>query len=424
MTDKQLIILCNGVHVGRLVADRNTVTLEYADSWRMSEDAFPVSLSMPMTSAAYPHKIVDPYLWNLLPDNERVLARWAQRFQVSPRNAFALIGEVGEDVAGALQFVKPERVEIIAGGQRSAIDWLTEHEIGERLADLQRDDSAWSRLGDAGFFSLSGAQPKLALLHRSGKWGIPSGRTPTTHILKPPSVDFDGHAENEHFCLTLAGLLGFPVARSEVHNFDNHIAIIVERFDRLASGRQLVRVPMEDTCQALGVHPVNKYQNHGGPGVKDIAHLLRTESSNSHEDLRTFVDALAFNWLIGGTDAHAKNYSLLLGASGRVRLAPLYDIGSALGYRQLDSKKMKHAMKIGSHYELKDITGSDWRKLGALTGIDPNAIITRVEAIAQALPDALTTTQTRLKKQGVKHPIIGYMANSIAAHVKTCTMRL
>ena len=31
-----------------------------------------------------------------------------------------------------------------------------------------------------------------------------------------------------------------------------------------------------------------------------------------------------------GTDAHAKNYSLLISAGGEARLAPLYDLSSQL----------------------------------------------------------------------------------------------
>ena len=54
---------------------------------------------------------VEAFLWGLLPDNEHVLARWATKFQVSARNVFALISHVGEDCAGAVQFVTPERLE-------------------------------------------------------------------------------------------------------------------------------------------------------------------------------------------------------------------------------------------------------------------------------------------------------------------------
>jgi serine/threonine-protein kinase HipA len=422
--DKQLIILSNGVRVGTATAGRDTVTLTYDNDWLTADEAFPISLSMPLNRRNYGHNIVDPYLWNLLPDNERVLGKWAARFGVSSRNAFALIREVGEDVAGALQFVKPERVDTVLAKSGGTIDWISAGEVGERLADLHRDESAWSRSSDVGFFSLSGAQPKLALLYKDGKWGIPNGRMPTTHILKPPSDQFDGHAENEHFCMTLAGLLGLGVARSTVQNFDGQIAIVVERFDRIARGSGFGRVPMEDICQALGIHPRMKYQNHGGPGVRQIAMLLQQHSSQQDVDVRTFVDALAFNWLIGGTDAHSKNYSLLIGAGGRARLAPLYDIASALGYKSLDPKKMKHAMKIGSHYELKDITERDWRKVGTEIGMDGDSVIARVDAMAKALPDAVVTTQAALKKQGLTHPLVAYMSNRIIAHVKSCVMRI
>ena len=92
------------------------------------------------------------------------------------------------------------------------------------------------------------------------------------------------------------------------------------------------RIPHEDICQALGLHPTNKYGSDGGPGIRTITELWREQSSNPDEDVQSFVDAIVFNWLIAGTDAHAKNYALLLGGSGAVRLAPLYDLASILPY--------------------------------------------------------------------------------------------
>lgn len=47
------------------------------------------------------HARIEPWLWGLLPDNEAILARWGQRFQVSPRNPWGLLAHVGEDCAGA-----------------------------------------------------------------------------------------------------------------------------------------------------------------------------------------------------------------------------------------------------------------------------------------------------------------------------------
>jgi serine/threonine-protein kinase HipA len=83
---------------------------------------------------------------------------------------------------------------------------------------------------------LAGAQPKTALLFDGKRWGVPSGRTPTTHILKPPTGDFEGHAENEHFSLQLARSLGIIVPNSKVLHFGDEIAIVVERYDRVRDG--------------------------------------------------------------------------------------------------------------------------------------------------------------------------------------------
>ena len=146
---------------------------------------------------------------------------------------------------------------------------------------------------------------------------------PTTPILKPPTGHFDGHAENEHFCLGLGRTLGLPVANSEVTRFEDEIAIVIERYDRVHAGKVWHRVHQEDMCQALSIPPTQKYQSDGGPGVRDIVDLLRIFSSNPKEDIGTFLDAVYYNWRVAGTDAHAKNYALLLAAAGQVRFAPL-----------------------------------------------------------------------------------------------------
>nr|MBO2488266.1 hypothetical protein [Gammaproteobacteria bacterium]PZN76108.1 MAG: hypothetical protein DIU57_17670 [Pseudomonadota bacterium] len=72
------------------------------------------------------------------------------------------------------------------------------------------DRTGWSRPGDVSYFSLAGAQPKLTLHRQGERWGIPAGRTPTTHILKPPLRELAGFAENEHFCLASRMRSGYP----------------------------------------------------------------------------------------------------------------------------------------------------------------------------------------------------------------------
>jgi serine/threonine-protein kinase HipA len=420
MTD-ELVTLLGGREIGRVRAGaRGKLTFTYDPAWREASDAYPLSLSMPLAAEKHGTDAIEAFLWGLLPDNEIVLERWARRFQISARNVFALIGNVGEDCAGAVQFVKPERLDAVHSGSADEVEWLDESGVALRLRALREDHAAWRLPRDTGQFSLAGAQPKTALLFEHGRWGIPSGRAPTTHILKPPTGQFDGHAENEHVCLGLARALGIPAASSRVTRFGEEIAIVVERYDRLRIGNEIIRIHQEDVCQALGIMPAKKYQNAGGPGVADVVELLRTHSNARAEDVNAFIDAIAFNWLIAGPDAHAKNYSLLIGGGPRVRLAPLYDIASILPYDDIDPHKVKLSMKIGGEYRLRDIGISEWRKLVREVRLDADALIGRIAAMADRLLDELSTVCARARGEGLDQPIIERLAARIAERARVC----
>lgn len=418
MAAESLIALLDSQRVGIVHREQGRLSFRYDEAWQASPAAYPLSLSMPLAAAEHGHRPVEAFLWGLLPDNQLVLDRWARRFHVSARNPFALIGEVGEDCAGDIQFVRPDRVDALMQGGLDAIDWLGEADVAERLRALRADQAAWRIPRDAGQFSLAGAQPKTALLLEDGRWGVPSGRAPTTHILKPPTGEFDGHAENEHFCLSLARELGLPVATSTVRWFEDQVAIVVERYDRTRVGDRLVRIHQEDFCQALA-HPLStKYENEGGPGVADGVRLLAEASSAPDQDVAVFLDAVILNWLIGGTDAHAKNYSLLLGGNGRVRLAPLYDIASALPYPDLDFQRLKLAMKLGGEYRIRDIRARHLERLARDTRQDPDALIARATEMASHISAAAPAIAARITVAGLTHPIVPRLADAVRDRVE------
>jgi serine/threonine-protein kinase HipA len=421
----ELVALLAGKEIGRVRNDaRGRLTFFYDNSWRGTRGACPLSLSMPLAAEEHGPAAVQAFLWGLLPDNERVLDRWAKKFQVSARNVFALISHVGADCAGAFQFVSPDRLEALKSGRDDKVEWLDESAVAKRLRALREDHAAWRLPRDTGQFSLAGAQPKTALLLKKGRWGVPAGRIPTTHILKPPTGHFDGHAENEHICLLLARHLGLPVADTKVMRFEKEIAIVIERYDRQITGNDIVRIHQEDICQARGILPTKKYQNEGGPSPSDIIELLRTYSTDRETDVDTFVDALCFNWLIAGTDAHAKNYSLLLAEGPNVRLAPLYDIASILPYDEVDSQKIKLAMKIGDEYKLGQIGLRQWQKFARETRLDADKIRTGFIRMAEQLPDFVVVLQAKAQKDGLDHVIIGRLAKQLTARAKDCVRRL
>ncbi len=418
---RELIVILDGRETGRVVRDdRGRLSFAYSEPWRADADAYPLSISMPLALAEHGHAKTDPFLWGLLPDNEMVLDRWARKFHVSARNAFGLIACVGEDCAGAVQFVRPERLEAILGEALPPIEWLDEAAIAQRLRTLREDHSAWRMPRDTGQFSLAGAQPKTALLFDNKRWGVPSGRVPTTHILKPPTREFDGHAENEHFCLELARALGLPVVDSRIMHFQDEVAIVVERYDRVRTAAGLRRVHQEDMCQALAIPPTRKYQNEGGPGIRHIVELLRTYSANAPEDVRTFLDAIAYNWLIAGTDAHGKNYALLIGERARVRLAPLYDVASVIPYQDINIDRAKLSMKLGGEYRLRNIRLYHWRRLAQELHVDPDATIQRVDDFARQLRDHVPDIRRRMTDEGLTHSIIARLADALTARAAAC----
>lgn len=423
MTDV-LVALAENRVMGEVRRSRSgRLSFVYDAGWQETRGAYPLSLSMPFVVAEHEHGRIEPWLWGLLPDNEAILARWGQRFQVSPRNAFALIGAVGEDCAGAVQFVTPERAPAFLETGHGSVEWLEAGDVAQRLAGLRRDQSAWQLARDTGQFSLAGAQPKTALLLDGERWGVPSGRTPTTHILKPPIDGFDGHAENEHLCLSLARELGLPVARSRILRFEDEVVIVVERYDRRRSAAGIRRLHQEDLCQALGLPPTKKYQNEGGPGVSTMLDVIRTHSANPREDARTFARAGVLNWLIGGTDAHAKNFSMQIGTEGRARLAPLYDVLSTLVY-EFDARKRKLATKVGGKYLLEEIGPRQWEKFATESRFPKEDVFRICWEMAHGLPEAVHAVADEARRAGLVHPVIGRLADTLSTRAERCVRLL
>jgi serine/threonine-protein kinase HipA len=162
------------------------------------------------------------------------------------------------------------------------------------------------------------------------KWGSPVDGTPSTHILKPEIRGLPKTVENEAFCLRLARNLGLPVAEIGTLKVQNRNLIVVTRYDRrVDTSGHVERIHQEDFCQATGRPPTQKYQEDGGPTLRDIARILSATDPGSIPNL---LRAVTLHVLVGNGDAHAKNYSLLHEPSGALRLAPLYDVMATLFY--------------------------------------------------------------------------------------------
>lgn len=417
----ELLVLYHGDEVAHLHYDRSIdrLTWQYREDWFQSNQFFPASLSIQKDDTS--DETIRHVLQGYLPDNPEVLTSWGKRFHVSARNPFGLLENVGEDCAGALQYVRPERAPLIISGELDQLIPLNEEQLTRRMKDLRLQEQAIPLFDAEGRFSLAGAQSKDALHLKDDQWHLPLGNIPTTHILKPQLREYDHHSLNEHTCLALAKAAGLPSAESFLTTIAQEPVICVKRYDRhLSEDGNIHWTHQEDFCQALGIDPNAKYQSHGGPTPSQITALLTTYSSSPEADIDNFLRALALNWAILGTDAHAKNYSILHAPGGFLRLAPLYDLASFLPYRDPKSHKTKMAMKYGHTYHLHKIDRHQWETLATDCKLKPKRVLPLVEEFLERLRDeALPKTHATISQ---KHacPFLDELVEKIAAHTTDC----
>lgn len=402
--------------------------LTYDEKYRRAPGSTPLSVSMPLASATHSHAVVDPWLEGLLPDDDTVRQQWGRRFQVNASSAFSLLAtQIGEECAGAAAFMLESRlVDYLTGDAH--VTWLTEDELATRLRELRADRTTWLGRDFTGRFSLAGAQAKTALLHDpdTDRWGVPSGAAATSHILKPAIIGFDDHDLNEHLCLNAAARAGLLVAPTRVMRVRDESVVVSTRYDRVDSGAKwLTRIHQEDLCQALGVSPTRKYENEGGPGARRITGLLRNALPVEHvtAGLWRFFDALVLNWMIGATDGHAKNYSLLL-AGNQVRLAPLYDVASALPYPTHDVQRLKLALKLGGDYTLRTRSASMWDRVATEMALSADAVRARAGELAARLPDAFSDAAAEDQVRDLHSMLPAALVDAVTARVARCASTL
>jgi serine/threonine-protein kinase HipA len=386
-----LNVYLNARLVGRLRRESSgAIDFQYDKDWLAWENAIPVSVSLPLREDRYIGDPVIAVFDNLLPDNDDIRRRVAERSHADGSDAYSLLSAIGRDCIGALQFL-PDGHAPAAAGTIDAKD-VSDKDIAAIIANL-----ASNPLGigpDQDFrISLAGAQEKTALLYWKDKWRVPHGTTATTHIIKPQigtlpnGIDLTNSVENEHLCLELVAALGLPVAKSQIVDFAGRRVLAVERFDRTwtRDGR-LLRLPQEDCCQALSVPPSRKYESEGGPGIRKISDFLKG-SDTPDADQAAFFKAQVVFWLLGATDGHAKNFSIRLAPGGRFSMTPLYDIVStqpSLDAKQIGQNQMKLAMAVGDnrHYVVHTITGRHFVQTAKSCGLPDKTVKDVVTALS------------------------------------------
>ena len=387
---KELSVRLHGLQVGVLRLVNGKMEFTYDENAQK-----PISLSLPLQKKLFKEKVCRAFFGGLLPENPNMRELLAKKYNINVNDDFKLLKEIGRDCAGALSF--HEMTEPQKSYQMLKIEGsiLSDGELTKYLEELPYRPYLGKRL------SLAGAQEKTAVCVINGKIALPNDDIPTTHIIKTALPKYVQSIQNEYICMKAAKEIGLEVAEVEIRKVSKIEFLLVERFDRKYSNNlECERILQEDFAQSLGVQARDKYK----VTFKDCLKVLNQTATPANSKLR-FVRQVIFNYLIGNTDAHAKNFSVYMTNDG-ITLTPAYDLLCSSIY----DCDQRIAMRIGKARYYSDVTEKDWEIFAQDLDISYKLVLAELERQKTLLPKIIEKLTKELDCE-VGFKILDYIKN-------------
>lgn len=390
--------------VGEIVGtSSDDARFTYTESYLKDPESREVSISMPLEQQSFSVESTRNFFEGLLPEGftRRCVAEWLHRDE---KDYLAILAGLGQECLGAIKIIDESRAVL-----PSKYKELTSEEV-KKLAQEGATESA--EMVTKSHLSLTGASGKVGLYYdeQKDKWYLPIGEAPSTHIVKQSHIRLKRIVANEQLCLLTAKNLGIEIPQSFIIKTESNeaedVLFATKRYDRRmqSNGRKLngmnipYRLHQEDFSQALGIPASEKYEKDGGSYLSKMFGILRDYSASPIEDQLKLWDICVFNFLIGNTDNHIKNLSLLYGKDLKtIRLAPAYDIVSTMVY---ESSTENMALSIGGDYSIRKITEESFAKEATKAGLGVKMAMKRLDTLRKNFVEALNTGAQVLEEQG------------------------
>ena len=343
---------------------------------------------------------LEPFFSNLLPEGH-LREYLSARAGVKDVREFYLMWILGQDLPGDVTILPADGEDWPPIANKS----LSKKEIEAHHRQIMR-------------FSLAGVQLKFSALEKSqGGLTIPAKGTGGSWIVKLPSVKWHGVPENEYSMMEFARRMGMDVPEVKLISIDDiggmpqgigdmsGDALAVKRFDRTEDGGH---IHIEDFAQVFGLYPERKYKR---GNYRNIAEVIWGEIDT--EALIEYVKRLVFNALIGNSDMHMKNWSLIYPDGRNAALAPAYDFLSTIPY--INDTDMALNLYRGGPRRFDELTLDSFISFAAKAKLPETIVINTVKETINQFHDLWTDVQNDL-------PIESRVAQAVEEHLKTIPM--
>ena len=389
---KELSVRLYGLQVGVLRLVNGKMEFTYDEGVQNQ-----ISLSLPLQKEPFKEKACRAFFGGLLPENTNMRELLAKKYNINVNDDFKLLKEIGRDCAGALSFHEMEEPQKHYQMVKIEGSILSEEELKKYLEELPYRPYLGKRL------SLAGAQEKTAICVIDDKIALPDDDVPTTHIIKTALPKYSQSIQNEYICMKAAKEMGLDVADVEIRKAEDIYFLLIKRFDRKYSNNlECERILQEDFAQSLGVQARDKYK----VTFRDCLKVLNQTATPANSKLK-FVKQVIFNYLIGNTDAHAKNFSVYL-TQGDISLTPAYDLLCSSIY----DCDQRIAMKIGKAKYYAEVEAEDWEVFAHDLDISYKLVQTELARQKELLPKVIENLAKKLDCE-VGFKILSYVTSRI-----------
>lgn len=248
--------------------------------------------------------------------------------------------------------------------------------------------------------TVPGVQKKLSLhLDVSSGARLTLVNYPTGYILKPQTEEYENLPEYEQMAMHMADIAGIKTVPHALIRMNGTFAYITRRIDRKLTDHSTELLAMEDFCQLSGRLTVDKYKG----SYESCGRIIRKYSEYEGFDLSEMFLRVVFAFLIGNSDMHLKNFSLIENAPGarKYHLSEAYDILPVNVVLKSDPDQM--ALTV--HGKKRNIHRNDFLALAQNCGISRKAAENMIRSILKKKGEIVDQCDTAMLSDDQKNEV-------------------